>query len=200
MALNGKVIAIKESKEKRHSEILHLYIEEIFNKTDFSIQDLQAVAISKGPGSYTGLRVGTSAAKGLCFALNIPLISIETLEIIAQQVKKTEVDFIIPMLNSKRMEVFTAVFDKKENHKTSTFAKVLEHNSFEEYLEKGKVLFIGDGVKKFKEICNHPNALFQESYPSAKEMISLAEEKFNLKDFENTAYFEPYYLKDFVVK
>lgn len=200
LALEGKIIALKESKEQRPSEVLHLYIEEVFKNTKFTLQDLQAVALSKGPGSYTGLRVGTSAAKGLCFSLNIPLISLETLEVLANQAKDKSFDFVIPMLNSKRMEVFTAIFDKKENHKSATFAKVLEDKSFQEYLAKGKVLFIGDGVKKFKEICKHPNAVFQESFPSAKEMISSAQNKFTQQDFENTAYFEPYYLKDFVVK
>jgi|SRR5699024_835665 len=198
LALNGEILSIKESTNKRPSEVLHLYIQEVFENTDFSLQDLQAIAISRGPGSYTGLRIGTSAAKGLCFALDIPLIALETLDLLFEQGKNPAYDFIIPMLDARRMEVYTATYNLKNNTKTATNAKVLDQNSFKELHDKGQVLCIGTGVKKFQEVCDGPNFSFTKSLPSSREMIKLAQVKFNNKDFEDTAYFEPYYLKDFV--
>ncbi len=160
--------------------------------------DVDAIAISKGPGSYTGLRIGVSAAKGLCYALDKPLISVSTLKALAHQVKTEEV-LIIPMLDARRMEVYSAVFDSEHKQIRDTQAQVLNENSFNEYLEKGKVYFIGNGVEKTKTLISHPNAVFVENkLPSAKEMSMLAYNKYLKNTFEDVAYFDPYYLKDFI--
>ncbi len=172
--------------------------EEILKENALKGSDLSAIAVSKGPGSYTGLRIGVSAAKGLCFSLDIPLIAIPTLESLAQQVKEEEGDCIIPLLDARRMEVYTAGFTAAKNALFDTRAEILDENSFSEYLKKGRVTFIGNGVEKFSKICSHENAVFKpEALPSAREMVRLAEEKFQKGLFEDVAYFEPYYLKDF---
>lgn len=196
---NGKLIAVKEdfSASFSHAERLHIFIREILAENNLEMSDLNAIAISKGPGSYTGLRIGVSAAKGLCYSLNLPLVSVSTLTAIAHQV--TEKGFIIPMLDARRMEVYTAVFDENKNQIGKTTARILEPTSYLEQLEKGKTIFIGSGVAKFSEICAHPNAVFiQDKLPSAREMVPLADGKFKIGDFEDVAYFEPYYLKDFM--
>lgn len=196
---NGKIIAVKEdfSSSFSHAERLHVFIREILAENNRELSDLDAIAISKGPGSYTGLRIGVSAAKGLCYSLNLPLISVSTLTAIAHQV--TEKGFIIPMLDARRMEVYTAVFDENKNQIQKTTAKILEPTSYLEQLEKGKTFFIGSGVAKFSEISSHPNAVFiDDKLPSAREMVLLATAKYKISDFEDVAYFEPYYLKDFM--
>ncbi|GET45377.1 tRNA (adenosine(37)-N6)-threonylcarbamoyltransferase complex dimerization subunit type 1 TsaB [Capnocytophaga felis] len=184
-----------ENKGKfTHAESLHVFINEVLDLANISINELDAIAVSGGPGSYTGLRIGVSTAKGLCFALNKPLIAISTLQILASQI--TENEFIIPMLDARRMEVYSAVFDKSFNEIEKTEAKILDENSYTEWLSKGKVVFLGDGVDKFSEICRHPNAFFvKNAYPQAKDMIPHAFEKFKNRNFEDIAYFEPNYLK-----
>jgi len=197
---NGKIIALKEINDGNysHAEKLHVFIDSVLNEAGIKLQQLDAVAISKGPGSFTGLRIGVSAAKGLCFALDIPLISINTLQSLALQVD-TEKGAIIPMLDARRMEVYSAVFDMDYNQIKETEAQILDETSFQNYLEDDNVYFIGDGVPKTKEIISHPNAFFiDDKLPSANEMAMLAFQKFNQNDFENSAYFEPFYLKDFV--
>ena len=196
----GEVIALKEdySKSYSHAERLHLFIQDILKENELSTGDISAVAVSKGPGSYTGLRIGVSAAKGLCFALDVPLISVPTLESLACQIQE-ETSFIIPLLDARRMEVYTAGFTSEKKKVFDTRAEILDANSFSEYLNRGFVHFLGNGVEKFREICQHPNARFvPEKLPSASEMVFLAEEKFQKKEFEDVAYFEPYYLKDFI--
>lgn len=199
LGIDGKIISTKELPDERysHSERLHPYIEEVFDQSGYTLKALDAVAVSRGPGSYTGMRVGTSAAKGLCFALDIPLISIPTLEILIRQADKKDYDFIIPMLDAKRMEVYTLVYDVNKNQQTSVQTKVLDEQSYEEYLNQGKVLFIGTGSKKFEAICKHPQAVFIETFPSSREMVIPAQQKFEQKDFEDLAYFEPLYFKAF---
>ncbi|MFD1094202.1 tRNA (adenosine(37)-N6)-threonylcarbamoyltransferase complex dimerization subunit type 1 TsaB [Salegentibacter chungangensis] len=201
LAANGGVLAVKEdnSNNYSHAEKLHIYIQEILKENNFSLQDLDAVAISKGPGSYTGLRIGVSAAKGLCFSLDIPLISIPTLKSLALQLTDRKDAIIIPMLDARRMEVYSAVFDGSHKEIRETKAEILQEDSFSEYLEKGEVYFIGSGVKKFSEICSHKNARFiEDKLPSAKEMGQPALAKYKISDTEDVAYFEPYYLKDFI--
>lgn len=200
LSKDGQTIALEEfdSKKYSHSEKLHLFIQEVCQSAGLVLKELQAIAVSKGPGSYTGLRIGVSAAKGLCFALDLPLIGIETLKILARKANHPEADFIIPMLDARRMEVYTAVFNSNKTALTSTEAKILEPNSFQKYLDQSKVVFIGSGVKKFREICVHPNAIFVKENPSAAEMSKIAEIAFQEKHFEDLAYFEPYYLKDFM--
>lgn len=198
VARNGEVIA-EESENKgkfTHAETLHLFIEKVLADTKLPMNHIDAIAISGGPGSYTGLRIGVSAAKGLCFALNIPLISVSTLQILATQINDSQ--FIIPMLDARRMEVYSAVFGQNHNELENTQAKILDKNSYEEWLNKGKVTFLGDGATKFSTLCNHPNAIFvSDKYPQAKDMIPYATEKYENACFEDVAYFEPNYLKPF---
>lgn len=199
LAKNGSLFALKEDYNDgfSHAERLHLFIRDILAENDMQLSNLDAIAVSKGPGSYTGLRIGVSAAKGLCFSLGIPLISVSTLTALANQVKENVM--VVAMLDARRMEVYTAVFDKEKEQVLETSAMILDENSYHEYLENGPVYFIGSGVTKFKELCMHPNATFVEGkLPSANEMVELAIAKYKISDFEDVAYFEPYYLKDFM--
>jgi tRNA threonylcarbamoyladenosine biosynthesis protein TsaB len=194
------IIAHKEvnSKNFSHSEQLHEFINKLLTQKKLSPTDLDAVSISKGPGSYTGLRIGVSAAKGLAYALDIPLISVSTLLCLAKQLDIEE-GFIVPMLDARRMEVYSEIFDSKFNSKREIRAEILNEHSFEKELNLGQVHFIGNGVEKFEAICNHPNAVFyKEKLPSAKEQFFIAKRKFEDQNFEDVAYFEPFYLKDFV--
>lgn len=199
LANNGNLIALKEDYNDgfSHAERLHIFIRDILAENDMELSNLDAIAVSKGPGSYTGLRIGVSAAKGLCFSLGLPLISISTLKALANQVKEEAT--VIAMLDARRMEVYAAVFNKEREQVLETSAMILDENSYLEYLENGPVYFIGSGVTKFKELCAHPNANFVEGkLPSANEMVDLAKAKYKISDFEDVAYFEPYYLKDFM--
>ncbi|GAA3556569.1 tRNA (adenosine(37)-N6)-threonylcarbamoyltransferase complex dimerization subunit type 1 TsaB [Snuella lapsa] len=200
LSKGGKTLVLKEDYDTSysHAERLHVYIDTVLKEAEVSLDTIDAIAISKGPGSYTGLRIGVSAAKGLCFALNKPLISIATLEALAHQVK-SDSGVIVPMLDARRMEVYSAVFDANYNQIRATEAQVLDETAFSSYLEKGKVYFIGNGVEKTKALISHPNAVFVENkLPSANEMGLLAFNKYKISDTEDVAYFEPYYLKDFV--
>ena len=200
LSKDGKLIALKEINDGgySHAENLHPFIEFILAETKHQFSDLSAIAVSKGPGSYTGLRIGVSAAKGFCFALDTPLIAIDTLQALAHQVK-IETDVIIPILDARRMEVYQAVFDRQHQSIENTKAVVVDKKTYDNYLNTKKVVILGDAVPKIKEIVQHENAIFIENaFPSAKEMVNLAYEKFQQKDFEDVAYFEPYYLKDFI--
>lgn len=200
LSKDGKTVILKEDNDKSysHAERLHVYIDAVLKETNINKSDLDAVAVSKGPGSYTGLRIGVSAAKGLCFALDKPLISIPTLDVLAHQVKIDD-GVIVSMLDARRMEVYSAVYDSNYNQIRETKAQILDETSFENYLKNSKVYFIGNGAEKTKTLINHPNAVFIESkLPSANEMSLLAFNKHKTTDFEDVAYFEPYYLKDFV--
>lgn len=197
---NGEMLCLCEEYDDNygHSEKLHQFISWTLEGAEISLQELDAVCVSKGPGSYTGLRIGVSAAKGLCFGLNIPLISLESLEILAQTQIDKGFDLIIPVIDARRMEVYTANFDSSGKKSSPIEAKILDETSFQEFKEKNLV-FVGDGVEKSQEILQLPNANFiKEIHPSAKFMIQLAEEKFTQKQFEDVAYFEPFYLKEFV--
>lgn len=193
------MLALKEdySKNFSHAERLHIFIQEILDENNLSLSDLDAIAISEGPGSYTGLRIGVSAAKGLCYSLDLPLIAVPTLESLACQVK--EEGLVIPMMDARRMEVYTAVYNESGSQIEPTSAKILEEDSYTSYLEKGKVNFIGSGVEKFEKICKHPNAVFiREKLPSAGEMVKIAIDKHKKSDLKDVAYFVPFYLKDFI--
>ena len=183
-----------------HSEKLHLFIQDVINEAGIVISDLEAIAISKGPGSYTGLRIGVAAAKGLCFALDLPLIAINSLTIMVQPFfDKRDFDFLIPMLDARRMEVYTSVFNKRQNIKMQTKALVLSEDSFVNIVQNGNCLIIGNGASKFKILNPKIDAHFNKEihYPSAEDMCLLAWNKFKNKNFEVLASFEPYYLKDF---
>lgn len=165
------------------------------------MNDLDAVAVSKGPGSYTGLRIGVSAAKGLCYALDIPLISIPTLSNMVEQAKDSKMDYIIPVLDARRMEVYSAIFDNSLSQVRETRAEIIDQNSFQEFISKGKVLVLGSGAEKCKEQLVYDNVSFDiTNVPSAREMGCLSFAKYKEEDFEDVAYFEPYYLKDFVLQ
>jgi len=197
---NGKIISLKEINDGNysHAEKLHVFIDSVLNKIGIKLQQLDAVAISKGPGSFTGLRIGVSAAKGLCFSLDIPLISVSTLQSLALQITADN-GLIIPMLDARRMEVYSAIYDTNNNLVRAIEAQILDETSFQNYLESQLVYFVGDGVSKTKNLISHPNAVFvDDKLPSADEMGMLAFEKFQQSNFENPAYFEPFYLKDFV--
>lgn len=196
----GKTLVLKEDYDTgySHAERLHVYIDTVLKTANVSMNAIDAVAISKGPGSYTGLRIGVSAAKGLCFAQDKPLIAISTLKALAHQVDAQN-GLIVPMLDARRLEVFSAIFDANYNLVREIQAQILDEDAFKEDLETGKVHFIGNGVEKTKTLIQHPNAVFIDGkLPSADTMGKLAHHKFINKDFEDVAYFEPYYLKDFV--
>lgn len=183
-----------------HDEKLHVFIREVLQEASVGFSELDAVAISKGPGSYTGLRIGVAAAKGLCFALDLPLIGIQTLELMVQPfIGKAEYVFFIPMLDARRMEVYTAVFDNSKTWIQETNALVLEAQSFYDLLGDSPCLVFGNGASKFKTLQPKINAHFTEtvSYPSAEDMSRLAWLEFQKKNFEDLATFEPFYLKDF---
>lgn len=186
------------SENYKQSESLHTFVEWALEGAEISLHDLDAVSLGMGPGSYTGLRIGSSAAKGFCYGLKIPLIAVNSMETMIEPFLNREFDFVIPLLDARRMEVYTAVFKGKTGEMLSaTEAKILDEISFQEFKDK-KVVFVGDGAAKAKAILQLPNATFEEKvYPSAKFLIKKSVEKFNHQDFEDVAYFEPFYLKEF---
>jgi tRNA threonylcarbamoyladenosine biosynthesis protein TsaB len=200
LAKEGKTILCKEIAEEgySHAERLHVFIEEIVKEAGITFSDLAAIAVSQGPGSYTGLRIGVSAAKGLCYALGIPLIAVDTLQTLASQITVSD-GLIIPMIDARRMEVYSAVFDVNHQNKREIQAEIIDENSFQGYDET--LYFIGDCAAKCKSVLTKDNFVFLENikYPSAKEMSILSYEKYKISDTVDVAYFEPYYLKDFMV-
>ncbi|MDC3105126.1 tRNA (adenosine(37)-N6)-threonylcarbamoyltransferase complex dimerization subunit type 1 TsaB [bacterium] len=198
---NGKLLSIKENVTENfsHSEKLHNYIEQTIENSKLKLSNLSAVAVSMGPGSYTGLRIGVASAKGLCYALNIPLISISTLKAMSLGMsQEKKVDLFCPMIDARRMEVYSAFFDSNNIIKREIKADILDANSYNDEL-KQKVVFFGDGSDKAKKIIKNKNASFVANfYPSASFVGMLSYQKFLDSDFEDIAYFEPFYLKDFV--
>jgi len=200
IAKKGVLVNLLEINEGKfsHAEKLHVLIKQILLDSKIELNELDAIAISKGPGSYTGLRIGVSTAKGFCFALGKPLISVPTLTSLSNAVQ-IDSGLIIPLIDARRMEVYSAVFTKTHEKVRKTLAEIIEINSFNDYLEKGNGYFIGDGALKCRAVIKHKNAVFiDDKFPSAKEMVTLSYKKLIAKDFENVAYFEPFYLKDFV--
>ncbi|WP_460220006.1 tRNA (adenosine(37)-N6)-threonylcarbamoyltransferase complex dimerization subunit type 1 TsaB [Psychroserpens sp. MEBiC05023] len=200
LSKEGETLVLKEDNNVNysHAESLHVYIDDVLKTADVKQDQLKAIAVSKGPGSYTGLRIGVSAAKGLSYALNIPLISVSTLEALSNQVRIDE-GVIVPMLDARRLEVYSAVFDFQHEEIRRVEAQILDENSFNEYLKKGLVFFVGNGVEKTKTLINNQNARFIDGkLPSANEMGALSYAKYKKSDIEDVAYFEPFYLKDFI--
>jgi tRNA threonylcarbamoyladenosine biosynthesis protein TsaB len=200
LAKEGKIVACKEIAEQNfsHAEKLHVFIEELLTENQLQFSDLSAIAVSQGPGSYTGLRIGVSSAKGFCYALNIPMIAIDTLQLIAKQIQIEE-GIIIPMIDARRMEVFTAFYDKNYQQIRNTQAEIIDETSYQEISEI--IHLVGDGTEKFKNTLTDNKFIFHSDvvFPSAKQMTQLSFDKFIKNDFVDVAYFEPYYLKDFVL-
>lgn len=186
------------SENYKQSESLHTYVEWALEGAGILLKDIEAVSLGKGPGSYTGLRIGAASAKGFCYGLKVPFIAVNSLESMIEPFLGHNYDFIVPLIDARRMEVYTAVYDGSTGKELSaTEAKILDETSFEEFRDK-KIIFVGDGAKKAKDILHLPDADFNENiYPSAQYLIKKTLEKINNKDFEDIAYFEPFYLKDF---
>ncbi len=188
------------SEQYSHSENLTVFIQEVISRSNFMLSDLAAVSVSKGPGSYTGLRVAVAVAKGLCYTLDIPLISISNLEALSYKVIKDfpNYDRYCPMIDARRMEVFSAIFDRDNKLCRDIQSEIITSNSFKKEL-KNKMLFFGNGSEKCKSVITSDNASFiEEIYPSSSNMGILSFNKFKNKQFEDIAYFEPLYLKDFI--
>ena len=196
-----QLVSIREvhTEQFSHSENLHVFIEQVLKESNLQPKAIKAIAISAGPGSYTGLRIGVATAKGLCYGWDIPLIALPTLRILAEQItyEFTDIEYIIPMIDARRMEVFTAVYSHDFSPILGERAEILTESTFDTYLNKGKTIFLGDGITKFQAICKHKNAYFwKNKFPSAKQMGRLALEKYQAQAFEDIAYFEPFYLKE----
>lgn len=200
LAKDGKTILCKEIAEQgySHAERLHVFIFEILKEARIDFQEIQAIAVSKGPGSYTGLRIGVSAAKGFCYALGIPLIAVDTLAILSRQVT-VKSGLIVPMIDARRMEVYSAVFDCNYIKLREVKAEIITTNSFADTTEN--IYFVGDCQEKCQAVLTKENFIFLPNivFPSAKEMSALSFEKFAKNQFEDVAYFEPFYLKDFMM-
>lgn len=200
---DGKVICSRETAEPRaHASRTAAFIKEMLDECGLQVQDCDAVCVSSGPGSYTGLRVGSSTAKGLCFGAGKPLLAACTLDILARQAVKAGLPggctAIVPMVDARRMEVYSAVYSPAGKRLTEISPIVVDAESFASELAAGKVLFIGDGAAKCAPVLNSANAVFMQVNPNANAMAELAEEAFQASDFQNIAYFEPFYLKEFV--
>ena len=203
LALDGNLVALKESNDDKysHSTKLHSFINEVLKKSNISVKELVAIAVSKGPGSYTGLRIGVAAAKGLCYSLDIPLISISTLHILSKQIQVREQGLILPVMDARRDEVYCAVYDSSHNLIKKAVPKIINQESFSELSYKSNLYFIGNGQEKCKRLIeNNTNLIFSNNYtfPSAREMTQLSYQKFKDLNFNDIAYFEPDYLKDFM--
>lgn len=200
IAKEGKTIICKEIAEEgySHAERLHIFIEESLKEAGLAYKDLSAIAVSQGPGSYTGLRIGVSAAKGLCFALDIPLIAVDTLKVLASQATISN-GLIVPMIDARRMEVYSAVFNAEYEKLRDVQAEIINEDSFENLQET--IYFVGDCAEKCKGVLTKENFVFLEriKYPSAKEMSALSFDKYKKSDIVDVAYFEPFYLKDFLI-
>lgn len=202
---NEGLVAIKESfDQKSHAEWITVFIQEVMDKASLSFEKLDAVAVSKGPGSYTGLRIGVSTAKGICYALDKPLIAVDTLRALAFGMRNElqSVDpntLFCPMIDARRMEVYTAFFDQNIEPITDTQALVVDQDSFQKFWAEKKIFFAGDGASKCKPLFQQKsNAVFLDIGCSVRYMTTLAKTAFDQQNFENVAYFEPFYLKDFI--
>jgi tRNA threonylcarbamoyladenosine biosynthesis protein TsaB len=207
---NGlELMDFRENKEgKSHASLLTVFIEDLLKTNKVTVSQLSAVAVSMGPGSYTGLRIGVSTAKGLCYGASIPLISINTLQIVTQAFLKNHTKIkeqissdsvLCPMIDARRQEVYTALYDANGNEISGTQAVIINEHSFSDVLINKKIYFFGNGAEKCSGLIKHPNAVFIGNiYPSALDMAEYSLALFNRKEFQDIAYFEPYYLKDFV--
>lgn len=204
LSVNGKIVAAKEEIGLNlHASKLTLFIQEVLQSAQVNFNELNAVCISKGPGSYTGLRIGTSTAKGLCFALDIPLLAINTLEMMAMGFRTKNPNYkglLCPMIDARRMEVYSTILDSDLKIIRPTEAKIIDGDSFSDFLAVQEIAFFGDGAAKCKAVIENKNATFYEdNFNSAGNMACMADKAVASKAFEDVAYFEPFYLKDFLV-
>lgn len=206
LAENGAVTAYRESSAaKAHASLTAVFVQEVLAERGVTLADCDAVCVSMGPGSYTGLRVGVSTVKGLCFGAGKPLLAVGTLDTLVAQAQfssaeteaNVEYRYIVPMIDARRMEVYAAVFENGKQI-TETAPAIIDENSYAKYLEQGPVLFIGDGAGKCADVIKHPNAQFCQCHPKASSMLQPAIEAYRRQDFKDVAYFEPFYLKEFV--
>ena len=197
-------LAVRENSEDRnHATMLTPFINDLLNEIDVSIRHLDAIAVSSGPGSYTGLRIGLSTAKGLCYGGNIPLIAVSTLQAMSMGfVRQYDVPLstlLCPMIDARRMEVYTALYDRDGGQVNHISAEIITEQSFEQWLDAHRIFFFGNGAAKCSTTITHPNAVFPEDFAhSARYMIQPALQAYSEKKFEDVAYFEPFYLKDFI--
>lgn len=205
LSYQGNIIATKELFDANsHATHLTVFIQDLFNELDdYALKDIDALAVSSGPGSYTGLRIGVSVAKGICYALKKPLIAIPSLEALAYAAADSpllkEGTLICPMIDARRMEVYTALYDHDIKIQKDISAEIIDEHSFQEELDKHPIIFLGDGAAKCKDTIGHEQAVFlDDKAPLASNMVAVALEKFRNNEFEDVAYFEPFYLKDFV--
>lgn len=208
LATDGRLTAIRESHDPTygHAEKLTLFMRQVLDEAGISPTALDAVCVAKGPGSYTGLRIGVSAAKGICFAADIPLLSVDALQSLAHLAisslddeERKSIRTVRPMIDARRMEVYSAAFDIEGSPLTGIASTVVDGDSWWDELESGRVLFVGDGVAKCRETIVHPNAIHRaDILSSARGMFMLAEQRFAAGQVEDVAYFEPFYLKEFV--
>ena len=220
LAEDGIIISYRESSApKAHASLTAVFIQEMLAEKGLTIADCDAICVGMGPGSYTGLRVGVSTAKGLCFGSGKSMIAVGTLDTLVAQAFTLSQDvalsenptYIVPMIDARRMEVYSAVFEVavqagndgdaagyEVRQITETTPVIIDEASFADILEKGKVLFIGDGAGKCADVIKHPNAAFVQCWPNAAAMLKPATQAYKEKRFEDVAYFEPFYLKEFV--
>jgi tRNA threonylcarbamoyladenosine biosynthesis protein TsaB len=198
LAKDEAVLSIaKNESQKDHASWLHIAIKEIFERNSLELRSVVAIAVTSGPGSYTGLRIGMATAKGICYALNKPLIGLNTLLVMANAAKNENADLLCPMIDARRMEVFTAIYTKELQIVKEPAAMTLSETNFDEYLSGNSICFFGNGSYKFKAIIKHDKAIFNDLRADASSMISLSEKKFTGKEFTDLAYAEPLYLKEF---
>ena len=202
IGIDGKTEVLCEeiSPDYKHSECLHTFVQWALEGAELSLKDMQAVCVSAGPGSYTGLRIGTASAKGFCFGCDIPLIALNSLRILAEPTFRQEYEIVVPLMDARRMEVYTAVFDAQGKMLEETQAHILNEHSFEKYRNR-KILFIGNAVEKTEKFFRENNLVFshadfKSAEPSAENMSGLSYQKFQNQEFEDTAYFDPMYLKE----
>ena len=201
---DGRIVSVRKSSEPRaHASLTAPFVREVLNERGLAVHDCNAVCVSKGPGSYTGLRVGVSTAKGLCFGARLPLISVGTLDTLVWQALDGDLlpdscRYIVPMIDARRMEVYTGVFTPDAVQVEPTVSQVVDGKTFGRQLDEGPVLFIGDGAEKCKAVINSPNAHFVSCCPEAAAMLRPALTAFHAKKFEDLAYFETFNLKEFI--
>ncbi|MGM9738154.1 MAG: tRNA (adenosine(37)-N6)-threonylcarbamoyltransferase complex dimerization subunit type 1 TsaB [Candidatus Cryptobacteroides sp.] len=203
LSIDGRIVSERKDAERRHASLTAPFVKEMLDEQGLKVQDCDAVCVSMGPGSYTGLRVGVSTAKGLCFGAGIPLLAVSSLEVLVWQAAAHNLlpegcKYVVPMIDARRMEVYTAVYAPDGRMISEIEPKIIDSGSYADLLGEGPVLFVGDGAAKCSSVITSPAAFFAQVCPEASSMLVPAEKKLAASLFEDTAYFEPFYLKEFV--